>query len=87
MQSMYQDDLLSKTETKYGRNNCLLDIPDKPRREAVTAFRLFIRHDYLAAHLYRIGKLPEAACPLCDKRNEGYGQIPLAYLWSSPRRY
>ncbi|GFU12121.1 hypothetical protein NPIL_679071 [Nephila pilipes] len=47
----------------------LLDILDKPRREAVAAFRLFIRHDCLASHLYRIGILTEAACPLWVKKN------------------
>ncbi|GFS44627.1 uncharacterized protein NPIL_498421 [Nephila pilipes] len=45
-------------------------MPDKPRWEAVTAFCLFVGHDCLAAHLYRIGIHTEAACYLCDKRNE-----------------
>ncbi|GFT28187.1 hypothetical protein NPIL_101201 [Nephila pilipes] len=70
MRSMYQDELLSKIKTKYGRNNCLLDISDKPRREAVAVFRLFTEHDCLTAHLYRIDILTEAACPLCKKRKE-----------------
>ncbi|GFS70208.1 uncharacterized protein NPIL_216871 [Nephila pilipes] len=70
MQPTYQDELLSKIKIKYGRNNYLLDIPHKPRREAVAAFPLFTRYDCLAAHLYRIGILTEAACPLSGKRNE-----------------
>ncbi|GFU26759.1 uncharacterized protein NPIL_331291 [Nephila pilipes] len=70
MWSTCKDELLSKIETKYGRNNSLLDIPDKPRWEAVAAFHIFIGRHCLAAHLYRIGILTEAACPLCDKRNE-----------------
>ena len=60
---MYQNELLSKMEIKYVRNNCLLNTPGKLRREAETAFRLFKWHDCLAAHLYRIGILTEAACP------------------------
>ncbi|GFT94339.1 RNase H domain-containing protein [Nephila pilipes] len=64
------EELLSKIKTKYGRNHCLLDIPDKPRRKSVATFRLFTGHDCLAAHLYRIGFLTKAACPLSDKRNE-----------------
>ncbi|GFT52727.1 hypothetical protein NPIL_155651, partial [Nephila pilipes] len=67
IQSPYQDELLSKIDTKYGRNNCHLDIPDKPKREAVVTFRLFTGHDCLAAHLYRISILTEAACPLVTK--------------------
>ncbi|GFT23411.1 hypothetical protein NPIL_638761 [Nephila pilipes] len=70
MRSTYQDELLSKIKTKYERNNCFLDIPDKPGRETVAAFHLFTGHDCLAAHLYRIGILIETACPQCDKRNE-----------------
>ncbi|GFT32268.1 hypothetical protein NPIL_632581 [Nephila pilipes] len=70
MLSTYRDGLLSKIETKYGRNNCLLDIPYKPRWKAEAAFRLFTGHDCLAAHLNRNGILAEAACPLCEKRNE-----------------
>ncbi|GFT43921.1 hypothetical protein NPIL_34931 [Nephila pilipes] len=56
--STYQDELLSKIKSKYGRNNCLLDILDKPRREALAAFPLFIGHVCLTTHLYRIGILP-----------------------------
>ncbi|GFS80129.1 hypothetical protein NPIL_681151 [Nephila pilipes] len=67
MHSTYQDELLSKIETKYGRNNCLLNIPYKPRRETVAAFRLFTEYDCLAAHLYRIGILTEAAYPCMTK--------------------
>ncbi|GFS61603.1 hypothetical protein NPIL_394351 [Nephila pilipes] len=38
MRSTYQDEKFSKIKTIYGRNNCLLDIPHKPKREAVAAF-------------------------------------------------
>ncbi|GFS68514.1 hypothetical protein NPIL_90111, partial [Nephila pilipes] len=64
MRSTYEDDHLFKIETKYGRNNCLLDKPDKPRREAVAALRLFTGRDSLAAYLYCIGILTEVACPV-----------------------
>ncbi|GBM22284.1 hypothetical protein AVEN_144657-1 [Araneus ventricosus] len=41
-------------------------IPDKPRRDAVAAFRLTTGHDCLAAHLHRLGISTEPFCPLCD---------------------
>ena len=37
--------LLPKIETKYGRNNLLLHMPEKPRRETVAVFRLLTKHD------------------------------------------
>ncbi|GFS89524.1 hypothetical protein NPIL_489571 [Nephila pilipes] len=51
MRSTYQDELLSKIKTKYGRNNYLLDIPDNCRQEAVAAFRLFTGHDLFTVYL------------------------------------
>ncbi|GFT05469.1 hypothetical protein NPIL_66151 [Nephila pilipes] len=80
-----------KQKTKYGRKNCLLDIPDKPRREEVAAFRLFTGYDYHAAYLYRIGILNEAAYNLCDKRNESmdkyqmhtYGDTKSSIYWET----
>ncbi|GBM06104.1 hypothetical protein AVEN_265166-1 [Araneus ventricosus] len=41
-------------------------IPDKPRCDAVAAFRLTTGHDCLAAHLHRLGISTEPFCPLCD---------------------
>ncbi|GBN74811.1 hypothetical protein AVEN_223007-1 [Araneus ventricosus] len=41
-------------------------IPDKPRRDAVAAFRLITRHDCLAAYLHRTGISTEPFCTLCD---------------------
>ncbi|GFU40074.1 hypothetical protein NPIL_219231 [Nephila pilipes] len=61
MRSTYQDELLSKIKTKYGRNNCLLNISHKFRRDTVAAFHLFMGHDCLDTHLYRIDILTEAA--------------------------
>ena len=39
MEPTYANELLSKIETKCGKNICNLDISDNPRWEAVTAFR------------------------------------------------
>ncbi|GFT45024.1 hypothetical protein NPIL_546271 [Nephila pilipes] len=36
----------------------------------MTAFLLFTGHDCLAAHMYHIGILTEAACLLCEKRSK-----------------
>ncbi|GBM67654.1 hypothetical protein AVEN_226023-1 [Araneus ventricosus] len=41
-------------------------ILDKPRRDAVAAFRPTTGHDCLAAHLHRLGISTEPFCPLCD---------------------
>ncbi|GFU30862.1 hypothetical protein NPIL_669721 [Nephila pilipes] len=70
MRSTHQDKFLFKLQTKCGRNNCLLYIPDESRWETVTAFRLFIGHDCLVIHFYHIGTLTEAACLLCDNSNK-----------------
>ena len=61
---------MSKIETKYGRTSCLLDVPDKIRWEVMTVLCPFNGHDCPADHLYHIGILTKAACPLCNKRNE-----------------
>ncbi|GBN81565.1 hypothetical protein AVEN_136310-1 [Araneus ventricosus] len=41
-------------------------IPNKPRHDAVAAFRLTTGHDCLAAHMYRLGISTEPFCPLCN---------------------
>ncbi|GFU31116.1 hypothetical protein NPIL_259731 [Nephila pilipes] len=66
MRSTYQDELLSKKETKYGRNNCLLDIPDKLKTGSSGCFLSITEHFCLAAHLYCIG-IFSAACPCVTK--------------------
>lgn len=38
---------------------------DLPRAEAVAKFRLITGHDYLQAHLHRIGLVDSDVCPLC----------------------
>lgn len=66
VQSAHQDELFSTIESKYGTNNSLLEVPDKPTQ--VAAFCLFTGHNYLAAHVHCIGILTEFTCPLSDKR-------------------
>ena len=46
------------------------EIIDKLRREAVAPFRRFTWHDFLAANLYHINILIEAASLLRCKRTE-----------------
>jgi ribonuclease HI len=41
-------------------------IPDRPRRKAVTEFRLCVGHDCLGIHLHRIGIRPDPYCMLCS---------------------
>ncbi|GBM65066.1 hypothetical protein AVEN_86718-1 [Araneus ventricosus] len=62
------DFLAKKTRTalKSWRRVSPSSIPDKPRRDAVAAFRLTSGHDCLAAHLHRLGISAEPFCPLCD---------------------
>ncbi|GBN14128.1 hypothetical protein AVEN_64449-1 [Araneus ventricosus] len=59
-------DLQTRTALKSWRRVGLSSIPDKPRRDAVAAFRLTTGHDCLAAHLHRLGISTEPFCPLCD---------------------
>ncbi|XP_054716160.1 uncharacterized protein LOC129225673 [Uloborus diversus] len=37
-----------------------------PRVEGVTSFRLITGHDYLQAHLFKIGLASSPLCPLCE---------------------
>ncbi|GBM44443.1 hypothetical protein AVEN_202978-1 [Araneus ventricosus] len=59
-------DLQTRTALKSWRRVSSSSIPDKPRRDAVAAFRLTTGHDCLAAHLHRLGIFNEPFCPLCD---------------------
>ncbi|GBM03620.1 hypothetical protein AVEN_203188-1 [Araneus ventricosus] len=59
-------DLQTRTALKSWRRVSPSSIPDKPRRDAVAAFRLTTGHDCLAAHLHRLGISTEPFCPLCD---------------------
>ncbi|GBL82674.1 hypothetical protein AVEN_263742-2 [Araneus ventricosus] len=59
-------DLQTRTALKSWRRVSPPSIPDKPRRDAVAAFRLTTGHDCLAAHLHRLGISTEPFCPLCD---------------------
>ncbi|GBN46056.1 hypothetical protein AVEN_275543-1 [Araneus ventricosus] len=59
-------DLQTRTALKSWRRVSPSSIPDKPRRDAVAAFRLTAGHDCLAAHLHHLGISSEPFCPLCD---------------------
>ncbi|GBM07371.1 hypothetical protein AVEN_203302-1 [Araneus ventricosus] len=59
-------DLQTRTALKGWRRVSPSSIPDKPRRDAVAAFRLTTGHYCLAAHLHRLGISTEPFCPLCD---------------------
>ncbi|GBM51409.1 hypothetical protein AVEN_488-1, partial [Araneus ventricosus] len=59
-------DLQTRTALKSWRRVSPSSVPDKPRRDAVAAFRLTTGHGCLAAHLYRLGISTEPFCPLCD---------------------
>ncbi|GBN50932.1 hypothetical protein AVEN_26645-1 [Araneus ventricosus] len=58
--------LQTRTALKNWRRVSPPSIPDKPRHDAVAAFRLTTAHDCLAAHLHRLGISTEPFCPLCD---------------------
>ncbi|GFT53537.1 hypothetical protein TNCV_3324971 [Trichonephila clavipes] len=51
--------------------SCLLDgqrraqLSALPRVEGVACFRIITRHDYLQAHLFKIGLADSPLCPLC----------------------
>ncbi|GBM39627.1 hypothetical protein AVEN_10830-1 [Araneus ventricosus] len=59
-------DLQTRTALKSWRRVSPSSIPDKPRCDAVAAFRLTTGHNCLAAHLHRLGIFNEPFCPLCD---------------------
>ncbi|GBN94670.1 hypothetical protein AVEN_122195-1, partial [Araneus ventricosus] len=59
-------DLQTPTALKSWRSVSPSSIPDKPRRDAVAAFRLTTGHNCLSARLHRLGIFTEAFCPLCD---------------------
>ena len=58
-----------KDQSKGKRWECLASVGVIPshleRAEAVARFRLATGHDYLQAHLYRIGLAADEVCPLC----------------------
>ncbi|XP_015926284.2 uncharacterized protein [Parasteatoda tepidariorum] len=66
-------DLQTRTALKSWRNVSSSLIPDKPRRDAIEAFRLYTGHDCLSDHLYRIGLSTTPFCPLC-KSGEKLGR-------------
>ncbi|GIX72556.1 hypothetical protein CEXT_466631 [Caerostris extrusa] len=43
-------------------------VPDAPRSEAVSSFRLATGHDCLAKKLFRINISPAPCCLLCDSK-------------------
>ncbi|GFX62344.1 putative gag-pol polyprotein [Trichonephila clavipes] len=60
------------TDLAVGKSwSCLLDgqrrahLSALPRVEGVACFRIIIGHDYLQAHLFRIGLADSPLCPLC----------------------
>ncbi|GBM96169.1 hypothetical protein AVEN_163843-1, partial [Araneus ventricosus] len=57
-------DLQTRTALKSLRKVSPSSIPDKPRCDAIAAFRLTTGHDCLAAHLHRLGISTEPFCPL-----------------------
>ncbi|GBM02261.1 hypothetical protein AVEN_183627-1, partial [Araneus ventricosus] len=59
-------DLPTRTALKSWRRVSPSSLPDKPRRDAVAAFRQTTGHDCLAAHQHRLGIFTEPFCPLCD---------------------
>ncbi|GBM39260.1 hypothetical protein AVEN_185913-1 [Araneus ventricosus] len=59
-------DLQTRTALISWRRVSPSSIPDKPRHDAVAAFRLTTGHDCLAAHLHRLGISAKPFCPLCD---------------------
>lgn len=63
--SRYQEELSHRIASKDWRILRSIIIPDAPRDEAVASFRLITGHDCLAAHLFRIGVLPDPNCTLC----------------------
>ena len=48
-----------------------------PRQESVATFRTITGHDYLPAHLHRIGVLPDPSCPICD-----FAVMNADHLWT-----
>ncbi|GBL96948.1 hypothetical protein AVEN_182527-1 [Araneus ventricosus] len=57
-------DLETRTALKSWRRVSPSSIPDKPRRDAVAAFRLTT--GLIAYYLHRLGIFTEPFCPLCD---------------------
>ena len=45
-------------------------IPDRPRKEAVSQFRLTTGHDCLVQHLHRFKMVPLPFCTLCNLHEE-----------------
>ncbi|GBM32017.1 hypothetical protein AVEN_161811-1 [Araneus ventricosus] len=63
-------DLQIRTALKSCRRVSPSSVPDKPRRDAVAAFRLTTGHDCLAAHLHRLGIFTDPFRPLRDSGEE-----------------
>lgn len=67
MQSMHQDEFLYKIESKYGRNNYVLDITDKPSREAIAAFVYLPGTIALLSIYITLAFLPRLHAPVSQK--------------------
>jgi len=63
--SAYRQELGTKLSQKPWTQE-IAKIRDWPRRKAVAEFRLCVGHDYLGAHLHRIGIRPDPYCMLCS---------------------
>ncbi|GFU68411.1 hypothetical protein TNCV_3077991 [Trichonephila clavipes] len=56
-----------------------------PRVEGVACFRIITGHDYLQAHLFKIGLADSPLCPLCKSRpmtGDIYPIVPLYFMFS-----
>ncbi|GFW69550.1 gag-Pol polyprotein [Trichonephila clavipes] len=67
-----QKTIYSLTDQAVGKSwSCLLDgqrraqLSALPRVEDVACFRIITGHDYLQAHLFKIGLADSPLCPLC----------------------
>ncbi|GFX78627.1 putative non-ltr rnase hi domain of reverse transcriptase [Trichonephila clavipes] len=67
-----QKRISSFTDLAVGKSwSCLLDgqrsaqLSSLPRVESVACFRIITGHDYLQAHLFKIGLADSPFCPLC----------------------
>jgi len=63
--SVYRHELETKLSHKQWTQE-ISKVTDWPRKRAVAEFRLCVGHDWLGAHLHRIGIRPDPYCMLCS---------------------
>ncbi|GBN68990.1 hypothetical protein AVEN_269420-1 [Araneus ventricosus] len=78
-------DLQTRTALKSWRRVSPSSIADKPRHDAVAAFRLTTGHDCLAAHLHLLGICQTFLSTMRFWRSNEKG--PLSPMWCSSRTY